>query len=224
MTALVRMRLISFVRSQRGLIAPAGVLLLLAALQAGGQGQAAEVYGLSAMILFPVLAVQAKLFLDTEPDGQRGLAAVALGSQVREVTAGLLAAAAAMLPVMGASLLLPWLVGGIRAGDLSPRSVAVGAWAHLVLAPAALAIGAWASRVVTKAAGPGALLLTGSVILAAVLDQRWSPVPWLVPPMLSVPRALYENSGAAGLLLITVLALAWSTVAIGAYYFYRSRR
>ncbi|WP_018350680.1 hypothetical protein [Longispora albida] len=224
MNALIRMRLTGFVRGQRGLIAPAGILLLLAAIQAGEPGSAAEVYGLSAMLLFPVLAIQVKLLLDAEPDGQRGLAAVALGSHRREVTAGLAAAALTAGPVIAASLVLPWLVGGIRSSDLSPRSLVVGAWAHLIFVPAAVAIGAWASRAVTRAAGPGALLLAGAVVVTAVLDQRWSPVPWLVPPMLTVPRALNDNAGTGTLLVITAVALAWSAVTLGGYTWYRLRR
>nr|BFE76683.1 hypothetical protein GCM10020092_099840 [Actinoplanes digitatis] len=71
MSALVRMRLAGFVRSGRALAPVIAAVVVLAVVHGGGQSAAAPAYGYSAVMLFPVLAWQAKLLLDAEPDVQR---------------------------------------------------------------------------------------------------------------------------------------------------------
>lgn len=90
MTALVRMRLTAFLRSGRALPGLLGTLVVVGIIYGGGKSDAAEAYGFSAVALFPVIAWQAKLVLDTEPDVQRRLAVSAVGLR-REIVAGLAA-------------------------------------------------------------------------------------------------------------------------------------
>ncbi len=56
-----------------------GTLVVVGIIYGGGESEAAEAYGFSAVALFPVIAWQAKLLLDTEPDVQRRLAVSAVG-------------------------------------------------------------------------------------------------------------------------------------------------
>ncbi|PWU61039.1 hypothetical protein DLE60_07875, partial [Micromonospora globispora] len=152
MTALVRLRLAGFLRTGRALAPALAGLLALGVLYGGGRAQPAEAYGVSAVVLFPVLAWQTKILLDVEPDVQRRMALVLVGP-AREWVAGLLAAAMAGLGTVTVALIFPWLVGGVTGpvgpGDRSVvAGVAMGLWAHLLALPAAVALGALASRAV----------------------------------------------------------------------------
>src|SRR5258706_15696658 len=110
MTALVRMRLAGFVQTGGAAAPLLAALVVLSILYGGGKAQAGEAYGVSAAVLFAVLAWQTKVLLDVEPDVQRRLGRVAVGT-AREIAAGLLAAVAAGLPVVLLGLVLPWVVG-----------------------------------------------------------------------------------------------------------------
>jgi hypothetical protein len=145
-------------------------LVLLGVLYGGGAAQAAEAYGYSAAMLFPILAWQAKLVLDAEPDVQRRLAIVAVGPR-RELTAGLLAALGFALVTGGFALVVPWLVGGITgpvdAGDLPlGEGIALGVRAHL--AAVAVALGGLASRAVTRTTLYGVAVLAVGAVLTIV--------------------------------------------------------
>ncbi|MFD0817358.1 hypothetical protein ACFQ0D_03280 [Micromonospora zhanjiangensis] len=94
------MRLTGFVRTGRVLAPLLAGLLVIGVLNGGGRSQAAEAYAVSSVVLFPVLAWQAKLLLDIEPDVQRRLAVVTVGRR-REALAGLLAATVVgLVPVL----------------------------------------------------------------------------------------------------------------------------
>ncbi|MEV1143519.1 hypothetical protein, partial [Micromonospora sp. NPDC049799] len=157
MTALVRLRLAAFLRTGRALAPVLAGLVALGILYGGGRAQPAEAYGVSAVVLFPVLAWQTKILLDVEPDGQRRLVRVLVGP-AREYAAGLLAAALAALVTVAVAMVFPWLAGGVSGpvdpGDRSvPVGIAIGVWAHLLALPAAVALGALASRASTGSAG-----------------------------------------------------------------------
>lgn len=107
MIALVRMRLAAFVRSGRALAPVITALVVLGIIHGGGESAAAPAYGYSAVMLFPVLAWQAKLLLDAEPDVQRRLARLTAGAR-REATAGLLAATGLGLAFCAVAMLVPW--------------------------------------------------------------------------------------------------------------------
>ncbi|MFU8873654.1 hypothetical protein [Micromonospora sp. SL4-19] len=221
MTALVRLRLAGFLRTGRALAPVLAGLLALGVLYGGGRAQPAEAYGVSAVVLFPVLAWQTKILLDVEPDVQRKLARVVVGP-AREPAAGLLAAAVAGLGTVAVALVFPWLVGGVTGeASLGGRSVlagiALGVWAHLLALPAAVALGALASRAITRSAGYGVAVLVLGAVGALVLGLSGSVAPWLVPPVLPTARALTGHLAASTGLLLTGWALAWSAVALAGY-------
>ncbi|MEE3918596.1 hypothetical protein V2I01_09065 [Micromonospora sp. BRA006-A] len=112
--ALVRLRLAGFVRTGRALAPVLAGLLVLGVLYGGGRARPAEPAGVSAVVLFPVLAWQTKILLDVEPDVQRRMARVVAGP-ARERAAGLIAALVAGLAVVLLALALPWPLGGVTA-------------------------------------------------------------------------------------------------------------
>jgi hypothetical protein len=182
--ALARMRLVAYVRTGRFLPPTVSGLVVLSILYGGGAAQAGEAYGVSAIVLFPVIAWQTKLLLDVEPDVQRRLARVAVGSAAREIGAGLIAAMVAACAIVPVALVLPWVLGGVQGpqqpGDPSLGSaVAVGVWAHVVVIPPAVALGAWASRALAGSFGRGTAILVAGVVLALGLTAQavvWSAV------------------------------------------------
>jgi hypothetical protein len=221
--ALIRMRLIGYVRTGRFIIPLIGALALLTILYGGGQTQLTELYGVSALLLFPVFAWQTKLLLDAEPDAQRRIAITALGSQTGELVAGLAAAALAGLPLIVLSLLLPWLFGAATGGNAG-SGLLLGLWAHLLVVPPALAVGGLASRMLTRTAGRGAAVLASGVVLAFVLGLRDSPLAWLAPPLVATDRMMTGTAGASAVLGLTVWALVWSAVALAGYGWLRRTR
>jgi hypothetical protein len=227
--ALIRMRLAGYVRTGRVLAPLLTCLVVLGTLYGGGPAPAGEAYGVSAILLFPVLAWQTKLLLDAEPDVQRRLAVVVVGSAVREQVAGLLAATVAALPLVAFALALPWTIGGIqlhpRPEDASlPSGVSAGLWAQLVLVPPAVVLGALASRAVTRSFGLGAMVLVSGAVLSLVFGLHGSPIWWMVPPMMSVSRLAAHGFVVSGVATITAHALAWTVIAIAGYVRVRRAR
>ncbi|MGC5050082.1 hypothetical protein ACLQ2S_01290 [Micromonospora sp. DT48] len=228
MSALVRFRLAGFLRTGRALAPVLAGLLTLGILYGGGRAQPAEAYGVSAVVLFPVLAWQTKVLLDVEPDVQRRLAVVTVGP-AREYAAGLVAAAVAGLGLVMVALVFPWLVGGVTGPSLPgersiPAGVALGLWAHLLALPGAVALGALASRVITRSAGYGVAVLTCGVVGALVFGVAKSAVPWLAPPLLPTARALVGPLPGSTALLLSGWALAWAAVVLSGYVRVRARR
>jgi hypothetical protein len=227
--ALTRMRLTGFVRTGRAVAPLITVLVVLGILYGGGQAQAGEAYGVSAAVLFPVLAWQSKLLLDVEPDVQRRLALVTIGGRRRELVAGLLAAAVTGLVTAAIALAVPWLVGGIRgprsAGEPSiVAGIALGAWAHLLVVPAAVALGALSSRATTRSTSYGVAILAAGAVGSLVLGLKHSIAPWLVPPVMATARALTAGPSAITVTALTGHALLWSAVALTGYGWLRHRR
>jgi hypothetical protein len=191
-----------------------------------------EAYGVSALVLFPVLAWQAQILFNSEPDVQRRLVRLAAGTSAREITTGLLAAAVAALPTLVVALILPWVfrsVGPVELEDgVAPLSLgaalAVGVWAHLLVIPAAIALGGFASRAVSRSRAIGVVALVAGSLLAILLGLEASPVPWLAPPLMATARAATQGISVAGVWWLTVWAVAWSAVAIAAYWRVRLRR
>ncbi|MDG4821225.1 hypothetical protein O7635_05060 [Asanoa sp. WMMD1127] len=216
---LVRMRLTAFLRSGRALPGLLGTLVVVGTIYGGGRSDAAEAYGFSAVALFPVIAWQVKLLLDTEPDVQRRLAITAVGLR-REVTAGLAAAAVVGGATVALAMVLPWLVGGIE----HPAGIGPGLWAHAASLVAAVGLGALASRPITRSTLYGiAVLVTGSV-LAIVLGLDGSAVPWLAPPLMAAARTLADRRGSTGIPALTVQAALWAAVVITGYARFRRTR
>jgi hypothetical protein len=232
MIAIVSMRLNGYVRAYYAVAPAIAGLIVLATLYGGGVARAEEAYGVSALVLFPVLAWQAQILLDAEPDGQRRLVRVAAGDPNREIGSGLLAAAAAAVPTVAVAMILPWVfhsVGQVqRAGDAPPLSLqaalAVGVWAHLLVVPAAVGLGAWASRAVAGTRAIGVLTLVGGSVLAIILGAPKSPVPFLAPPLMATARAANQGLSAGAGIGLTLWALAWAAVVIAGYWRVRLRR
>ncbi|PTA45398.1 hypothetical protein [Micromonospora sp. RP3T] len=229
MIALVRLRLAGFVRTGRALAPVLTGLLALGVLYGGGgAGRPAEVYGVSAVLIFPVLAWQTKILLDVEPDVQRRLARVVVGP-ARERAAGLLAALVAGLAVVLVALAMPWPLGAVSlaggpAGRPALVGVALGVWAHLLALPAAVALGALASRPITRSAGYGAAVLAVGVVGVVVCGLSDSVVPWLVPPVMATARAVTAPVTPGAGLLLTGWAALWVAVALAGYAWGRRTR
>ena len=228
MIALTRLRLTGFVRTGRALAPVLAGLLVLGVLYGGGRAEPAEAYGVSAVVLFPVLAWQTKILLDVEPDVQRRMARVVAGP-ARERAAGLLAALVAGLVVVLVALALPWPLGGLTtAVEPGERpvlvGVALGLWAHLLALPAAVALGALASRAVTRSAGYGVAVLVTGAVGVVVLGLSGSVAPWVVPPVMATARALTGSVAAGAGLLLTGWAVVWTAVALTGYAWARRSR
>ncbi|MFI0792485.1 hypothetical protein ACH4OY_07270 [Micromonospora rubida] len=228
MSALVRMRLAGFLRTGRAIAPLLAGLLALGVLYGGGRAQPGEAYGVSAVVLFPVLAWQTKILLDVEPDVQRRLALVLAGA-ARERAAGLLAAVVAGLGTVAAGLVYPWLVGGVTSqvtpgGRSLAAGVALGVWAHLLALPAAVALGALASRAVTGSTGYGVAVLALGVVGTLVLGLSDSVIPWLAPPVMSTARAAAAGPSGATLALLSGWGVAWSATALATYVWRRRVR
>ncbi|MFI5832291.1 hypothetical protein ACIA5A_01270 [Micromonospora sp. NPDC051300] len=228
MIALVRLRLAGFVRTGRALAPVLAGLLALGILYGGGRARPAEAYGVSAVVLFPVLAWQTKILLDVEPDVQRRLARVVVGP-ARERAAGLLAATVAGLAVVAVALALPWPIGGLTLtagpdGRSALVGVALGLWAHLIALPAAVALGALASRAITRSAGYGVAVLAVGSVGFVVFGLSGSLVPWLVPPVMATARAVTGPVAPGTGLLLTGWAALWTAVALTGYGWGRRTR
>lgn len=228
MTALVMLRLTGFVRTARALPPLLAGLLALVVLHGEAGAPPAEAYGVSAVVLFPVLAWQTRLLLDTEPDVQRRLAVVAAGRRA-ELVGGLLAAGAAALAVVAIALVVPWLVGGVRipdgAAETSAASgLAVGLWAHLLVLPPAVGLGALSSRAAVASPLSGLAVLVGGVVGAFVFGLRDSVVPWLAPPVLAVARTSTVGPTGTSVGLLTGHALVWTAVVVIGYARLRRRQ
>ncbi len=223
MTSLIKMRLRAYLRTGRFILPLLAALVVLGILYGGGRSTVASAYGTSALLLFPILAWQTKLLLDTEPDVQRRLALTALGSRRREVTAGLVAATLAAVPLIVLALALPWVFDAVTAGDAG-SGIALGIWVHAIITPPAVAIGALSSRVIAGSAGRATAVLTSGVVLAFVIGLHGSPVPWLAPPLVSTARSLDAGASAAAVTGLTVWALVWGAVVIAGYGWLRRSR
>lgn len=229
MIALARMRLYAYVRTGRVLAPFLACLVMLGTLYGGGAAQVGEAYGVSALLMFPILAWQTKLLLDAEPDVQRRLARVAVGSAGRELTAGLGASVAAAVPLVVLALGLPWTIGGVQ-GPVHPEDPSIGSgaaaglWAHVIVIPPAVALGAWASRAVTRSFGTGAMVLVGGAVLTIVLGLHGSPLWWAAPPMMPMTRLVTHGFVLSGVAEISAEALVWTVVVLAAYSWVRKTR
>ncbi|GAA4922153.1 hypothetical protein [Actinoplanes utahensis] len=224
MIALARMRLAGFLRGGRALAPLIAVLAVLSVIYGGGPSTAASAYGYSAVCLFPILAWLTKVLLDTEPDGQRHLARLAVGP-FREGAAGLLAATVLALGVSVLAMATPWLFQGIRPPEPgsgeppTPAGVLLGMLAHLLAVVAAVALGALAGRAVTRRVLPGVAVLATGSILTIVFGLRDSIAPWLVPPVMATARELaaVPLPGAGTFAVLAAWTVAWCAVAAGLY-------
>lgn len=225
MTALIRMRLAAYVRTQVAFAPSLAALVVLGIFYGGGRAPAEEAYGFSAVVLFPVLAWQAKILFDVEPDVQRSIAATAVGSRVREIRLGLSAAFLTTVPLIIVALAAPWALGAVKdpaSAGCGAWSLLYGLWAHLIAVPPAVALGALSSRAVVRSAGNAVATLVTGFVLALVLGLKGSPVPWLMPPLMPTARLMFDASDCAGLpgggvATMTLWSLAWAGIGLAVY-------
>jgi hypothetical protein len=196
---------------------------ILAAIHNGGRSTPTEVYGFSAIVLFGIMGWQVKLAFDTEPDSQRQLSYLAVGSARRDVTAGLISAALTALPTIAVGVAAPWIAGVIDADSPGP-AVALGLWIHFVAAVPAVAIGAIASRPITRTRGWGVTVLVGATVLVLVLGVADVPgIRWLAPQLVGAMRAA-RRGDVIDSALITLHAIVWSALLLLGYFGLRNRR
>jgi hypothetical protein len=223
-TALVQLRLRALLRGKVGLLPAVALILIVALIVSGVRSTPAQAYTVSVAMLFPVIAIQTTMLLDSEPAIHTDLVILALGSRPREIVAGLLAAALAALATVLAVLVVPWLVGGIRP---TPQAATVGlllgAAAHLAVVVPAITLGAAASRLVTGDPMKSVGVLFAGVIVTYAFGRRDLSVEWLVPPVLATLRVLTDPSPSAAL-AVAARALCWSAVALAGYAAIRLRR
>ena len=218
--ALTGTRIGAYVRSRRALAPTIATLALLGIIHAGGAAPMSEAYGVSALVLLPALAWQAKLVLDGEPATQRMLATTAVGGRGRELVAGLLAASAPAVFTIAVGLVVPWLLGAVErpaSGADLLAGLGYGLWIHALAAITGLAIGAWASRALGRDAGRATLTLVGGVVLVLALGSGAAdPLGWLVPRLTAIVRA--ENAAdPLAAALLTLHASALVTLALAGY-------
>ncbi|EWM67435.1 hypothetical protein MCBG_04568 [Micromonospora sp. M42] len=225
MIALVRLRLAGFLRTGRALAPVLAGLLVLGVLHGGGRARPAEAYGVSAVVLFPVLAWQTKILLDVEPDVQRRLARVVVGPG-REWAAGLLAALVAGLAVVVVALALPWPLGGVTAA-VAPGErpvlvgVALGLWAHLLACPRRWRSARWpAGREQRRLRGGGAGDRRGRGGGADFWLGRAVAGPTGHGDRAEVTGPVATGAG----LLLTGWAALWAAVALSGYAWARRTR
>jgi hypothetical protein len=222
------MRIEGYMRSGRVLAPGLATLIVLGVAYGGGAAQVGEAYGYSAVVLFPVVAAQTQMLLNTEPDVQRRISVVAVGGLRREILAGALAAVVMSLVVVVVALIAPWLIGGItgpeKAGDPSlVEGLMAGSWASLLLLPPAVALGALASRAAVGSTGLGLAVLASGSVLGYVVGVRDSAVWWLGPPLLPTARSTVDGLSVPELLGYTGQSLLWTAMAIAGYVWLRRR-
>lgn len=216
--------MLAYAKSQRVIVPLIAALALVFFAHAGGAAGPGQAYGFAALLLFGVFAWQTKLVLDGEPDEQRQLARLGVGSMPVEVLAGLAAAFVAALPVVVLSLVVPFLTGTLVLSGGPWFELLVGAWLHLLAILGALATGALASRAIVPPAGWSGVILVGSTALVLVVGSRNAlGLQWLVPQLFAGIRAV-EDPSAAGALLVSVHAAAWSALVPAAYALLRRSR
>lgn len=222
--ALAWMRVNAYARSQRALGPLLGTLVLLGIAHAGGKASPAQAYGFSAALLFAVFAWQTKLILDTEPDEQRMIARVGVGSGAREVGAGLIAAVATGLPIVLVGIVAPLAMGVLDFARTSlAAAIGLGLLVHVLAVLAGAGVGALASRAVVPEAGWAALILVGAPVLVIVLGSRTSPIAHLLVPQF-FGLAKLGPGDAGGAAALSAHAVLWAAVLLGAYAFLRRTR
>ncbi|WP_084965125.1 ATP-binding cassette domain-containing protein [Thermoactinospora rubra] len=183
-------------------------------------GQEAASLPDGAVLVVPVLAWAARSLLDTEPDQQRAMSAVAVGGRPREVAAGLLAALAACAAF--AALALGWgLLLGLSAAP-PPEVLAAATILYGLSALSGTVLGALTSRAILPS--PAVSIMTLVLGYLAMLLVSASPLSWLTVPVVPWMRAASDGALAARLPLLAAVSLAWCLIGLTAYGWLRRTR
>jgi hypothetical protein len=252
--ALARFQVAGYLRSLRALQPLVVVLLLLSLVILQGSADDAELavgtLGDVAAFLFPVWAWTARALLDTQPDEQRCLSALAVRARGRRsgadrtrgmagdspsetpgirsrlmaahsrTLAGLIAAYAVNAG-LGLLVLAVPVVQAHLAG-VGAGTVLIGLGLSLLVALAATVLGAWTSRAIITDPGFSLLALLGGVVAALLLSL--SPLSWVAVPMVDWLRAAHDGPAAFTRAFPAIaLHLALWILAVGTAYLMASR-
>jgi hypothetical protein len=220
---LVRFKVAAYVRSHRVVqpfLALLAVLILLYSTQVP-DGAELSAYTDSAAILVVVFGWAARSLLDTEPDVQRAISMASAGRPLREITGGLLSAAAVNLVLAAIAVLTPLLIG--FASEPGAAVLAGGVALHLLSAVTGVTLGALTSRAVLPSPATSLLALLGGYVAMVLLSL--TPLAWLAP----VPVLRWMRDASDGVVLSALPALAgqtllWSAVGLTAYAVLRRTR
>jgi hypothetical protein len=227
LTALTWFQVSGYVRSQRALypmvVVACFVLLMLVQSPGPEHGAALTVVTFAdiAAFMVPVWAWTARALLDTAPDMQGDLSALAVGGRTPAAVAGVIAAYGVNLALALAMLAVPLLQGlGFHVG--TPALLAGVALQPLVAVPATL-LGAWTSRPVIRSPALSLPALLGGSVLILLLSM--GPLAWLSIPMIGWLRAAHhgEAAFAADLPGVALHIVLWSCVVAAAYVWRRRR-
>lgn len=216
MIALTRFMLAGYVRSLRALYPAIATFLLLAVVftaPVGGRQGVLSAFADLAALMFPIWAWAARGLLDTEPDTQRQLTAVAGGRLA--IPAGLLACCAVNLCLALVALSVPGLLSVTN--QVSIGVVVFGSLLNLLSALAATVVGSLSSRAILPSPGSSILVLLGGcglILLLSIGPLRYVSVPmieWMHAA--SNGRSAFENAFP----WLALRILAWSCV-LGACY------
>ena len=226
---MIRFHLTGYIRSVRALHPVLALALLLAIVFSsplGGtpaqvrQGALNAVADL-AVLVFPICAWAARGLLDTEPDAQRLVSAVAAGRR-RAVVAG--SAAAYVFSGVLALIAPVYLLAQAAGSGLDVQVVVLSVALLPMSALAATALGAITSRAVMPSPGTSILVLLG--VCAANLILGLTPLRFLAVPMIDWMRAAAHGPAAFthAFPLIALRTLAWTVLAGAVYAWLRRTR
>jgi hypothetical protein len=227
MIALVRFRVSGYVRSQRALypLIVVALLVFLMLIQSPGAEHGARLtvgtLGDLAAIMVPIWAWTARALLDTEPDVQRDLSALAAGRPWTSVVAGLLAAYGTNAALAGMTLAVP-VVHGLTFNVGAPALLAGAALQLLVAVPATL-LGGWTARALIPSPAISTLILLGGCLMLLLLSM--GPLAWLSIPMIEWLRAARTGPAAftSAFPGVALHIAGWSAVVGAAYIGIRGR-
>ncbi|TYK48306.1 hypothetical protein [Actinomadura decatromicini] len=227
MTALVRFQVAGYVRSLRVLhpLIVVGLVVVLVLIQGPAGRNASDLaigtFGDVAAFMFPVWAWAARALLDTQPDEQRALTALAARRPSAPTLAGLLSAYGVNLSLGVVALVIP-LFQAIQVE--SPGSaILAGCALNLLVAIPGTLIGAWTSRALIP--DPGVSLLALLSALTAAILLGIGRLSWLSVPLIGWLRAAHDgaNDFTSRFPEIALHLAIWSALA-GAAYLTAARR
>ncbi|TYB43351.1 hypothetical protein [Actinomadura chibensis] len=196
MTALVRFQVAGYVRSLRVLypliVVALVVVLVLVQGPAGRKASdlAIGTFGDVAAFMFPIWAWAARALLDTQPDEQRALTALAARRPSTPTLAGLLSAYCVNLSLGVVALVIP-LFQAVQVG--SPGSaILAGCALNLLVAVPGTLIGAWTSRALIPDPGVSLLALLGTLTATTLLGI--GRLSWLSVPLIGWLRAAHDGA------------------------------
>lgn len=219
MIALARFQIAGHLRSFRALPPLIVVLLLtsLVLLPSPGGGLATGPLGDVPAFLFPVWAWSARSLLDTQPDEQRALSAVATR---HHAAAGLIAAYTVNLGLGALALAIP--LGQALAARTPTDAVAAAVGLLLLAALAGTVLGALTTRAIIADAGVSLMALVTAVTAALLLST--GPLRWIAVPMVDWLRAAHDGPAAfTGAFPGVALHLTLWTLTVGTAYFTLTR-